>query len=217
MIEVKELHKSYGTTEVLKGVNGRISKGDFITIVGASGAGKSTLLHLVAGLDSYNSGSISFDGMSLGNLSKKELNDYRNNYVGLVFQFHNLLPELTALENITLPRWISGKMDDSAERKANELLQLLGIEHRAHHLPNEMSGGEQQRVAIARALINEPALLLADEPTGNLDSANAAAVHDLLLKLNQELGQTIVVVTHNKELAALGATKWSMTDGKLSE
>jgi lipoprotein-releasing system ATP-binding protein len=217
MIEVKELHKSYGTTEVLKGVNGRISKGDFITIVGASGAGKSTLLHLVAGLDSYNSGSISFDGMSLGNLSKKELNDYRNNHIGLVFQFHNLLPELTALENITLPRWISGQMDDSAERKANELLQLLGIEHRAHHLPNEMSGGEQQRVAIARALINEPALLLADEPTGNLDSANAAAVHELLLKLNQELGQTIVVVTHNKELAALGATKWSMTDGKLSE
>ncbi len=217
MIEVKELHKSYGTTEVLKGVNGRISKGDFITIVGASGAGKSTLLHLVAGLDSYNSGSISFDGMSLGNLSKKELNDYRNNHVGLVFQFHNLLPELTALENITLPRWISGQMDDSAERKANELLQLLGIEHRAHHLPNEMSGGEQQRVAIARALINEPALLLADEPTGNLDSANAAAVHELLLKLNKELGQTIVVVTHNKELAALGATKWSMTDGKLSE
>ena len=217
MIEVQELHKSYGTTEVLKGVNGRISKGDFITIVGASGAGKSTLLHLVAGLDSYNSGSISFDGLSLGNLSKKELNDYRNNHVGLVFQFHNLLPELTALENITLPRWISGQMDDSAERKANELLQLLGIEHRAHHLPNEMSGGEQQRVAIARALINEPALLLADEPTGNLDSANAAAVHELLLKLNQELGQTIVVVTHNKELAALGATKWSMTDGKLSE
>ena len=217
MIEVKELHKSYGTTEVLKGVNGRISKGDFITIVGASGAGKSTLLHLVAGLDSYNSGSISFDGLSLGNLSKKELNDYRNNHVGLVFQFHNLLPELTALENITLPRWISGQMDDSAERKANELLQLLGIEHRAHHLPNEMSGGEQQRVAIARALINEPALLLADEPTGNLDSANAAAVHELLLKLNQELGQNVVVVTHNKELAALGATKWSMTDGKLSE
>lgn len=217
MIEVKELHKSYGTTEVLKGVNGRILKGDFITIVGASGAGKSTLLHLVAGLDSYNSGSISFDGMSLGSLSKKELNDYRNNHVGLVFQFHNLLPELTALENITLPRWISGQMDDSAERKANELLQLLGIEHRAHHLPNEMSGGEQQRVAIARALINEPALLLADEPTGNLDSANAEAVHELLLKLNKELGQTIVVVTHNKELAALGATKWSMTDGKLSE
>lgn len=217
MIKVKELHKSYGTTEVLKGVNGRISKGEFITIVGASGAGKSTLLHLIAGLDSYNSGSISFDSISLGDLSKKELNEYRNNHVGLVFQFHNLLPELTALENITLPRWISGKMDDSAERKANELLQLLGIEHRAHHLPNEMSGGEQQRVAIARALINEPALLLADEPTGNLDSANAGAVHELLLKLNKELGQTIVVVTHNKELAALGATKWSMTDGKLSE
>ena len=215
MIEIGQLHKSYGTTEVLKGVNGRVSKGDFITIVGASGAGKSTLLHLIAGLDSYNSGSISFDGMSLGNLSKKELNNYRNNHIGLVFQFHNLLPELTALENITLPRWIGGKMDGNATKKAQELMELLGIGHRANHLPNEMSGGEQQRVAIARALINEPELLLADEPTGNLDSANAEAVHDLLVKLNEELGQTIVVVTHNAELAALGKSKWTMVDGKL--
>lgn len=215
MIEIGQLHKSYGNTEVLKGVDGRISKGDFITIVGASGAGKSTLLHLIAGLDSYNSGSISFDGMTLGNLSKKELNNYRNTHIGLVFQFHNLLPELTALENITLPRWIGGKMDDSATKKAQELIELLGIAHRANHLPNEMSGGEQQRVAIARALINEPELLLADEPTGNLDSANAEAVHDLLVKLNEELGQTIVVVTHNAELAALGKSKWTMVDGKL--
>ena len=215
MIEIGQLHKSYGTTEVLKGVNGRVSKGDFITIVGASGAGKSTLLHLIAGLDSYNSGSISFDGMSLGNLSKKELNNYRNNHIGLVFQFHNLLPELTALENITLPRWIGGKMDGNATKKAKELMELLGIRHRANHLPNEMSGGEQQRVAIARALINEPELLLADEPTGNLDSANAEAVHDLLVKLNEELGQTIVVVTHSAELAALGKSKWTMVDGKL--
>lgn len=215
MIEIGQLHKSYGNTEVLKGVDGRISKGDFITIVGASGAGKSTLLHLIAGLDSYNSGSISFDGMTLGNLSKKELNNYRNTHIGLVFQFHNLLPELTALENITLPRWIGGKMDDSATKKAQELMELLGIAHRANHLPNEMSGGEQQRVAIARALINEPELLLADEPTGNLDSANAEAVHDLLVKLNEELGQTIVVVTHNAELAALGKSKWTMVDGKL--
>jgi lipoprotein-releasing system ATP-binding protein len=215
MIEIGQLHKSYGNTEVLKGVDGRITKGDFITIVGASGAGKSTLLHLIAGLDSYNSGSISFDGMSLGNLSKKALNNYRNTHIGLVFQFHNLLPELTALENITLPRWIGGKMDNTATKKAQELMELLGIAHRANHLPNEMSGGEQQRVAIARALINEPELLLADEPTGNLDSANAEAVHDLLVKLNEELGQTIVVVTHNAELAALGKSKWTMVDGKL--
>lgn len=215
MIEIEQLHKSYGTTEVLKGVNGRVSKGDFITVVGASGAGKSTLLHLIAGLDSYNSGSISFEGSSLGDLSKKELNNYRNTHIGLVFQFHNLLPELTALENITLPRWIGGKMDSNASTKAQELMELLGIAHRANHLPNEMSGGEQQRVAIARALINEPELLLADEPTGNLDSANAEAVHDLLVKLNEELGQTIVVVTHNADLAALGKSKWTMVDGKL--
>lgn len=215
MIEIEQLHKSYGTTEVLKGVNGRVSKGDFITVVGASGAGKSTLLHLIAGLDSYNSGSISFDGSSLGDLSKKELNNYRNTHIGLVFQFHNLLPELTALENITLPRLIGGKMDSNASTKAQELMELLGIAHRANHLPNEMSGGEQQRVAIARALINEPELLLADEPTGNLDSANAEAVHDLLVKLNEELGQTIVVVTHNADLAALGKSKWTMVDGKL--
>jgi lipoprotein-releasing system ATP-binding protein len=215
MIEIGQLHKSYGTTEVLKGVNGRITKGDFITIVGASGAGKSTLLHLIAGLDSYNSGSISFNEVSLENLSKKELNNYRNSHIGLVFQFHNLLPELTALENITLPRWIGGKMDSGATTKAQELMDLLGIAHRANHLPNEMSGGEQQRVAIARALINEPELLLADEPTGNLDSANAASVHELLVKLNEELGQTIVVVTHNAELAALGKSKWTMVDGKL--
>ena len=217
MIEVKELHKSYGTTEVLKGVNGRISKGDFITIVGASGAGKSTLLHLVAGLDSYNSGSISFDGLSLGNLSKKELNDYRNNHVGLVFQFHNLLPELTALENITLPRWISGQMDDSAERKANELLQLLGIEHRAHHLPNEMSGGEQQRVAIARAMITKPSCLLADEPTGNLDEQNAREVLDLIIELNSNQNTALLIVTHDLSIANRMSRQLDLTDGCLKE
>lgn len=215
MIEFKDLYKSYGTTEVLKGVEGSIDSGDFITIVGASGAGKSTLLHLVAGLDNYNSGSLSFQGMVLGNLSKKELNHYRNRHIGLVFQFHNLLPELTAIENITLPRWIGGQMDEKATEKANELMDLLGIGNRAHHLPSEMSGGEQQRVAIARALINEPALLLADEPTGNLDSANAKSVHELLLRLNEELNQTVVVVTHNTELARLGKKQWTMLDGKL--
>ncbi len=216
MIYIHEIEKSYGSTKVLKGVNGSIAKGDFITIVGASGAGKSTLLHLIAGLDKGHSGSIEFKGQMLESMDKTSLNAYRNQQIGLVFQFHNLLPELTALENITLPRWIGGKMNKSALLKANELLELLGIADRAHHLPSEMSGGEQQRVAIARALINEPELLLADEPTGNLDSENAQAVHDLLIKLNSELGQTIVVVTHNKSLAALGQTKWTMTDGKLS-
>jgi lipoprotein-releasing system ATP-binding protein len=216
MIYIHEIEKSYGSTKVLKGVNGSIAKGDFITIVGASGAGKSTLLHLIAGLDKGHSGSIEFKGQMLESMDKTSLNAYRNQQIGLVFQFHNLLPELTALENITLPRWIGGKMNKSALLKANELLELLGIADRAHHLPSEMSGGEQQRVAIARALINEPELLLADEPTGNLDSENAQAVHDLLIKLNRELGQTIVVVTHNKSLAALGQTKWTMTDGKLS-
>ena len=216
MIEIREIEKSYGSTKVLKGVNGVIAKGDFITIVGASGAGKSTLLHLLAGLDKGNSGSIQFKGQMLESMNKTSLNTYRNEQVGLVFQFHNLLPELTARENITLPRLIGGKMNKDAERKANELMELLGISHRANHLPSEMSGGEQQRVAIARALVNEPEILLADEPTGNLDSTNAEAVHDLLIKLNRDLGQTIVVVTHNKTLASLGKTKWTMIDGKLT-
>ena len=216
MIEIREIEKSYGSTKVLKGVNGVIAKGDFITIVGASGAGKSTLLHLLAGLDRGNSGSIQFKGQMLESMNKTSLNTYRNEQVGLVFQFHNLLPELTARENITLPRLIGGKMNKDAERKANELMELLGISHRANHLPSEMSGGEQQRVAIARALVNEPEILLADEPTGNLDSTNAEAVHDLLIKLNRDLGQTIVVVTHNKTLASLGKTKWTMIDGILT-
>lgn len=216
MIEILEIEKSYGSTKVLKGVNGSISKGDFITIAGASGAGKSTLLHLIAGLDKGHSGSIQFKGQKLESMDKTALNAYRNQQVGLVFQFHNLLPELTAQENITLPRWIGGKMNEEAQRKAKELMELLGISHRAQHLPSEMSGGEQQRVAIARALVNEPELLLADEPTGNLDSTNAEAVHDLLIKLNRDLGQTIVVVTHNKTLASLGKTKWTMIDGKLT-
>lgn len=216
MIEIREIEKSYGSTKVLKGVNGVITKGDFITIVGASGAGKSTLLHLIAGLDKGHSGSIQFKGQMLESMNKTSLNTYRNEQVGLVFQFHNLLPELTAQENITLPRLIGGKMNKDAEGKANELMELLGISHRAHHLPSEMSGGEQQRVAIARALVNEPEILLADEPTGNLDSTNAEAVHELLIKLNRDLGQTIVVVTHNKTLASLGKTKWTMIDGKLT-
>ena len=215
MITIKGVKKNYGNTSVLKGIDATISKGDFITLVGASGAGKSTLLHLIAGLDTSTDGSIKFNGISLEDMTKKDLNTFRNSHVGLVFQFHNLLPELTALENTTLPKWIGGSMDDQAKTRELELLELLGIADRANHLPSELSGGEQQRVAIARALMNEPEILLADEPTGNLDSANAQAVHELLINLNEKLGQTIVVVTHNEALASLGNRQWKMTDGAL--
>ena len=217
MITISGVHKNYEDTQVLKGIDAHIQEGDFITIVGASGAGKSTLLHLIAGLDKASKGSISFDGQSLETLDRNALNHLRNQRIGLVFQFHNLLPELTALENTTLPSWIGGKMDAETQARGLELLEDLGIGHRAHHLPNEMSGGEQQRVAIARALMNAPSILLADEPTGNLDSKNAQAVHELLQDLNQKHGQTIVVVTHNAELARLGTSNWRMADGVLIE
>jgi lipoprotein-releasing system ATP-binding protein len=214
MIELDNIHKSFGQTQVLKGITATIERGDFITISGASGAGKSTLLHLIAGLDSCSSGQVRFEGKPLDTLSKKERNLWRNERVGLVFQFHNLLPELSALDNTMVPRWIGKSKENSSER-AEALLEQLGVAHRFSHYPNQMSGGEQQRVAIARALVNEPAILLADEPTGNLDSANAAAVHEILKTLNEEYGQTIVVVTHNKELAGLGKKRWVMQDGKL--
>ena len=215
MIALQGIKKSYGTTEVLRGIDATIATGDFVSIVGPSGAGKSTLLHLIAGLDTATEGSIDFEGSAIQDLDKSALNQMRNEKIGLVFQFHNLLPELTALENVLLPRWIGKKMDDAAEKDALEKLAFLGIADRAHHLPNELSGGEQQRVAIARALINNPSILLADEPTGNLDSANASAVHELLVQLNEEFGQTVVVVTHNDQLAALGKKQWVMTDGLL--
>ena len=217
MIALQGIKKSYGTTEVLRGIDATIATGDFVSIVGPSGAGKSTLLHLIAGLDAATEGSIDFEGSAIQDLDKSALNQMRNEKIGLVFQFHNLLPELTALENVLLPRWIGKKMDDAAEKDALEKLAFLGIADRAHHLPNEMSGGEQQRVAIARALINNPSILLADEPTGNLDSANASAVHELLVQLNEEFGQTVVVVTHNDQLAALGKKQWVMTDGLLKD
>ena len=217
MIALKGIRKSYGTTEVLRGSDATIATGDFVSIVGPSGAGKSTLLHLIAGLDAATEGSIDFEGSAIQDLDKSALNQMRNEKIGLVFQFHNLLPELTALENVLLPRWIGKKMDDAAEKDALEKLAFLGIADRAHHLPNELSGGEQQRVAIARALINNPSILLADEPTGNLDSANASAVHELLVQLNEEFGQTVVVVTHNDQLAALGKNQWGMTDGLLKD
>ncbi len=214
MIEITALQKTFGQTEVLKGIDARIERGDFITIVGASGAGKSTLLHLLAGLDQPSSGGIAFNGQPLERMSSKERNRWRNEQVGLVFQFHNLLPELTAEENIILPRLIGGRDREESLAEARVLLEKLGLADRAQHLPSALSGGEQQRVAIARALINAPALLLADEPTGNLDSANAQSIHERLVALN-EGGQTLVVVTHNEALAALGTKQWFMKDGRL--
>jgi len=214
MIELDNIHKNFGQTSVLKGIDASIHRGDFITISGASGAGKSTLLHLIAGLDSCSSGQVRFEGKPLDTLGKKERNQWRNERVGLVFQFHNLLPELNALDNTMVPRWI-GKSNNHDTARAEEILIQLGVGHRLDHYPNQLSGGEQQRVAIARALINAPDILLADEPTGNLDSANAAEVHAILKELNEVHQQTIVVVTHNKELAALGKKQWVMQDGKL--
>jgi lipoprotein-releasing system ATP-binding protein len=214
MIELDNIHKNFGQTSVLKGIDASIHRGDFITISGASGAGKSTLLHLIAGLDSCSSGQVRFEGKPLDTLGKKERNQWRNERVGLVFQFHNLLPELNALDNTMVPRWI-GKSNNHDTARAEEILNQLGVGHRLDHYPNQLSGGEQQRVAIARALINAPDILLADEPTGNLDSANAAEVHAILKELNEVHQQTIVVVTHNKELAALGKKQWVMQDGKL--
>jgi len=216
MISIKNIHKSFGQTHVLKGITASISQGDFITISGASGAGKSTLLHLIAGLDLCSEGSIKFEGKEISALSKTDRNQWRNQRVGLVFQFHNLLPELNALDNVMVPSWLGKKKNEQVEARATELLERLGVGHRLHHYPSELSGGEQQRVAIARALMNAPDILLADEPTGNLDSKNADEVHAILKELNEKHGQTVVVVTHNKALAALGKIKWTMRDGMLA-
>jgi len=216
MIILENIHKSFGQTHVLKGITASVSQGDFITISGASGAGKSTLLHLIAGLDQCSEGSITFEGKEISSLSKTARNQWRNQRVGLVFQFHNLLPELNALDNVMVPSWLGKQNNEQVEARAKELLERLGVGHRLHHYPSELSGGEQQRVAIARALMNAPDVLLADEPTGNLDSKNADEVHAILKELNEKHGQTVVVVTHNKALAALGKIKWTMRDGMLA-
>ena len=216
MIALKNIHKRFGQTHVLKGITASISQGDFITISGASGAGKSTLLHLIAGLDQCSEGSITFEGTEISTLSKTARNQWRNQRVGLVFQFHNLLPELNALDNVMVPSWLGKQKNEQVEVRAKELLERLGAEHRLNHYPSELSGGEQQRVAIARALMNAPDILLADEPTGNLDSRNAEEVHAIFQELHEKFSQTVVVVTHNKELAALGNTQWTMRDGMLA-
>ena len=215
MIKANNIQYSYGNLKVLKGVNLHINKGEFVSITGASGAGKTTLLQLLGTLDEVQSGSLIINNKEVNTLNQKELANFRNKEIGFVFQFHNLLVEFTALENICLPAFISGIDRKKAEEKGLELLALLGLSNRADHKPDELSGGEQQRVAVARALINSPSIILADEPSGNLDSKNAEELHNLFLKLNKELGQTFVIITHNKELANLGSRKLEMKDGKI--
>ena len=215
MIKANNIQYSYGNLKVLKGVNLHINKGEFVSITGASGAGKTTLLQLLGTLDEVQAGSLIINNKEVNTLNQKELASFRNKEIGFVFQFHNLLVEFTALENVCLPAYIEGTDKKKAEQKGLALLALLGLTDRANHKPDELSGGEQQKVAVARALINSPSIILADEPSGNLDSKNAVELHNLFLKLNKELGQTFVIITHNKELANLGSRKLEMKDGKI--
>ena len=213
MIKANNIQKSYGDLRVLKGVNLDIKKGEFISIVGASGAGKTTLLQILGTLDKADQGELSINNQVVKKLKDKSLSSFRNQSIGFVFQFHNLLAEFTALENICLPAFIAGTPRKEAEKRAKELLELLNLIDRANHKPNELSGGEQQRVAVARALINNPAVVLADEPSGNLDSQNANELHQLFFQLNKELGQTFILVTHNQKLADMADRKLVMKDG----
>ncbi len=216
MISAKNIHKSYDTVEILKGVNLHIEKGEVIAIVGPSGAGKTTLLQILGTLDSPDNKenfSLSINGKSVKNLNDKEISLFRNQHIGFIFQFHQLLPEFTALENVCIPAFIAKKRKAETEKKAKELLNFLGLSHRENHKPNELSGGEQQRVAVARALINDPAVILADEPSGNLDSSSAENLHELFFKLRDSFGQTFVIVTHNNELATMADRKLVMKDG----
>lgn len=215
MLQAKGIQKSYGTLPILKGVDLEVKKGEIITIVGASGAGKSTLLHIIGTLDHPDKGSITINNVNISSLSSKKLSAFRNEQIGFIFQFHHLLPEFTALENICIPAFIAGKSKNEAEKKAFELLEMLGLSDRANHKPNELSGGEQQRVAVARAMINSPALILADEPSGNLDSVNAENLHQLFVHLRDTLNQTFVIVTHNESLANLADRKVFMKDGQI--
>lgn len=215
MIEIKNLKKNYGTLEVLKGVDLSIQKGEVVSIVGASGAGKSTLLQILGTLDRPDSGTITFDGQDIFKLNASNLNKFRNQKIGFVFQFHNLLPEFTALENVMMPALIAGTPQSDAKKRALELMTLLNVETRHHHSPSELSGGEQQRMAVARALMNNPAIILADEPSGNLDSHHAEELHQLFFQLRTQMQQTFVIVTHNEKLANQSDRILKMVDGRI--
>lgn len=216
MIIAKNIHKYYGEVEVLKGVNLHIKKGEIVAIVGPSGAGKTTLLQILGTLDKpkkEENYQLNFNGDSIKDLSDKKLATFRNHHIGFIFQFHQLLPEFTAIENVCIPAFIANKGKKETEKRAKEIIDFLGLSHRMHHKPNELSGGEQQRVAVARALINNPAVIFADEPSGNLDSTTAKNLHELFFKLRDEFGQTFVLVTHNKELAKMADRTLTMKDG----
>jgi len=215
MLQARGIHKSYSNLHILKGVDLELSKGEIVTIVGASGAGKSTLLHIIGTLDSPDRGSVMLNNVEVNKLSPKKLSAFRNEHIGFIFQFHHLLPEFTALENICLPAFIAKKGRKEAETRAFHLLELLNLNNRAEHKPAELSGGEQQRVAVARAMINNPSIIMADEPSGNLDSANAESLHQLFVKLRDNMGQTFVIVTHNESLANLANRKVLMKDGQI--
>lgn len=215
MIVAKNIHKSYKELEILKGVDLEIGSGEIISIVGSSGAGKTTLLSILGTLDRPNSGELYYDGQDVFKWNDKKLSAFRNQNIGFVFQFHQLLPEFTAIENVCIPAWIGGKGKKEIETRAAELLERFNLKERLQHKPSELSGGEQQRVAVARALINQPKVVLADEPSGNLDSENARDLHQLFFKLRDELNQTFVIVTHNTELAEMADRKLQMKDGRM--
>lgn len=215
MLIAKNIYKSYGKLPILKGVDLEVNRGEIVSIVGASGAGKSTLLHIIGSLALPDRGTVEINGVEINNLSPKKLSDFRNKNIGFIFQFHHLLPEFSALENVCMPAFIAKKGKKESEMKAEEVLEMLGLSHRLYHKPSELSGGEQQRVAVARALINNPSIVLADEPSGNLDSDNAQALNELFIELRDRLDQTFIIVTHNEDLALISDRSIHMKDGKI--
>ena len=215
MLIAQEIYKRYGSIEVLKGVDIQVQAGEIVSIVGPSGSGKSTLLHILGTLDKPDKGRVKLHNREITGLEGKKLADFRNQHIGFVFQFHHLLPEFSAVENVCIPGWLAGKPKNQVKNRAEELLKLLGLSHRLQNKPNALSGGEQQRVAVARALINQPSIVFADEPTGNLDSANAKELHDLFFDLRKQFNQAFLIVTHNEELAQLSDRMLTMRDGKM--